>query len=134
MSDILRVIDDVDEGSDNSNVGQVILANRTLMIRSDVSGTDITLRVFERGTAAAIYTDTIAKAGVIYDTPQVDGHWKNMGTPGYNFRHQVRQVDLAADGVTLKSGRTYRFEYTFPTQQDGNVRAIFVWKMRTLSS
>jgi len=140
MTDIIRVERDVDEGTDNWNVGAIAVpragfSGPVLLTQSDVNGL-IGLSIFEPSSSTAVYSTTFAKTlsqdGVqdaIHAAAGGDSLWQ-LDDIGYNFQHQIRQADVGA--LTLKGGRRYQMVYTFPTARDGNVKAIFVWNVRPL--
>lgn len=124
---------DVLEGADAYNDGQVVIGSdtsddRTLVTTSDISGSSVFLDIFETGSATPIYSATIPKADVISNTPIP---WA-LDRVGRNFRHKVRMVDLAASSVTLKGGRDYDMLYRFPTAADGELRKEYIWSIQAL--
>lgn len=123
------------EGTDDYNVGAVAVAvsgqaAKTLITTSDIDGSTISLAVYEQGNPTAVYSTSISKGTVWFNTPQVDAFWEGEDTIGYNFRHQIRQADIGA--TTLKGGRSYTFIYSIPTVSDGTLRAVYVWRMKAL--
>lgn len=128
-------MDYVDEGSDNRNDGAVVIADpsgtsddKVLLTTSDVDGPSIALSVFEPGNSTPIYTETIAKGDVISNTPIP---W-SKDRIGRNFGHWGRQTLLALQFAVLKGGRDYDWVYSIPTINDGTIRCVFVWKMRSM--
>lgn len=127
---ILIAEDDVLEGTDNYNDGEIVIASSTaddgvLLTTSDVDGS-ITLQLFEPGSATALYTTTLSASSVIVNTAIA---WR-LDSVGRNFRHRVKQTDVGA--AVLKGGRRYHFVYSIPTLVDGVLRCVWVWNIRSL--
>ncbi len=129
MTDLI-VEKDVLEGTDNYNDASVAIASSgsddgVLLVTSDVSGS-ISLDVFEDGVAAAVYSTTMSAASVIENVPIP---WR-VDSTGYNFRHRIAIATVGAN--TLKGGRRYEMIYRIPTTNDGTLRLVFVWNIRSL--
>lgn len=134
MTNAYVVEQDVLEGTDNYNVGAVAVAvagqtDETLITTSDIDGATITFAIYEQGNGTALYSTTLSKTDVWFNTAQVDAFWKNADTVGYNFRHRV---SLATIGIALKGGRRYHMVYSVPTSANGTLRIVHVWNVRSL--
>lgn len=126
MSEIVVVMDNVQEGSDCSDVGVICRGDgRTMLTHSFVSGV-VLLDIFERRTGVSIYSTSFAAgtAGPLYDVPQVDDYW-GLDLIGYNWRYLPTVAALALQGAAWLGGRTYDHIYRIPTSTDGIIRAVF---------
>jgi len=133
MSDIVIVRDEVQEGTDVSNVGAIVGGDgRTLLTHSDVAGV-VSLDIFESRTQTPIYSTTFSagSTGPLYDVPQDDDYW-GLDDIGYNWRHKVTVAALALQGAAQLGGRRYLHVYRIPTVSYGTVRAVFEWKIGAL--
>jgi len=108
-------------------VDRAVFTSPVLLTQGDISGS-ITLNVYGPYSSAAIYTTTFLKTssqdgGVTQaiHAALVDSRWEGEDAIGHNFVYQVRQADLPG---LLKGGKTYTFDFSIPTLQDGNVPAI----------
>lgn len=126
MSDIVVVVDDVTEGTDAADVGQIVGDDgRTLLVHTDISG-PVLLDIIERRSQIAIYSTSFSagSTGPLYDVPQLDNYW-GLDLVGYNFRYTPTVVQLALQSAAWKGGRTYDHCYRFPRTGGGTTRAIF---------
>jgi len=124
MTDIVVAEDEVQEGSDCSDVGAIVVGDgRTLLVSTDVSG-QVTLDIIERRSQTPIYSTTFAagSSGPLYDTPFTDNYW-GLDTVGGNWRYKPTHAQLGA--AAWKGGRTYDHVYSIPTTNHGTIRAIF---------
>lgn len=137
MTDILQIEDEVLEGTDNWNVASVAVpragfSSPVQLTQTDISGS-IGLAIYSPESSVPVYSTSFSKTlmqdGVTeaVHPALIDSRW-GLDDIGHNFCHQIRQTDVGA-GV-MKGGRRYTMVYTFPTAQDGNVLAIFVWEIQ----
>jgi hypothetical protein len=136
MTVIVRIEDDVLEGTDAWNVGALAVPRAgfdgpVLLTQSDISGV-ISLDIYTPASSTAVYSTTFAKTlnqdsvSEAVHTLAVD----SLDDRGHNFKHQVRVGDVGA-GI-LKGGRRYTMVYQFPTARDGIVKAVWVWNIDAL--
>lgn len=100
-----RVI--VPEGTFVTLLGRARTEDNTLLVQADVD--NIVLRVFEQpadAPASEVYSTSLAKASVVFDTMQTDARWRGDSV-GYNFKYVVNAKQLVARG-----GVTTRYEVT----------------------
>ena len=117
------------EGTDNCNVGRIVLHNRNPMVRSDFSTWE--LQVYDLDDLAEVYSltaqpNTNTATFYFHDTLQENGYW-GIDDKGYNFLHHV--TDAAVGPGVLKGGRTYAFEYGFNTTLFGRIPVTFHWRV-----
>lgn len=131
----ITVEGEVDEGTDNDNVGLIFRIGSVRLVAADI--TDIDLQIFALGGTTALYTDagilatdTNTDGGVVFsDALRVDGHW-GLDVIGYNFRHSLLQSDLVAASVALEGGKNYLLEYLFNSATFGTIKARFIHRVK----
>lgn len=104
----------------------VILARLVAADGSSLTGSSfqdsVALKVWDATAdtppGTAIWSTTLAKGDVVFNTLQTDGYWTIDGT-GYNFRHTV-----PASSAFPKGGRTYRCEYTLTGIDNALIRVV----------
>jgi hypothetical protein len=116
---------EVDQGTDNINVGRVVTPRRVNPVRSEWQTWELT--VYDEDTGVEVYSlaaqpNTDSAVFFWYDTLQTPAVW-GLDSEGFNMEHNVRQADVGA-GV-LKGGHTYLFEYAFISVAHGRMPIWF---------
>jgi hypothetical protein len=119
---------EVDEGTDNQNVGRIEDHQGNAVLRSQCQSWE--LSVIDEETRAVVYSlsaQPTSDTAVFFwfDTPQKTGEWNGKDATGFNMLHNGRIADVGA-GI-LKGGRSYLWEYAFISSTLGRLPAKFRW-------
>lgn len=134
MTNAYVVEEDVLEGTDNTNVAAVAVAvpgqaDESLVTQADINGT-IAFAIYLQGNASALFSASLNKTDVWFNTPQTDAFWKNMDSVGYNFRHQVSIATVGSS--VLRGGRRFHMVYSVPTLLYGTLKLVHIWNVLPL--
>ena len=103
-------------------LARIILPSTGFMVQADMDGT-ATLKIYNLSAAtydtAITSTSSISASDVIHDSLQVDTLW-TTDKVGYNFKYAYNPTGSLA----FEGNNVYRFEFSFNTQNDGNVYVI----------